>query len=732
MTKAGPAADLRIRWAVFALFFASGFCSLLYQIVWLRMAFAHFGIITPVLSVVISVFMLGLGAGSLLAGRWGAALGARLGWPPAAVYGLAELLIGAGAFAVPALLREGEKLLLGAGAADSAAYLALSAAAITFSILPWCVLMGATLPLMMIFVRTRWPGDGGSFSFLYLANLLGAVAGTLVSACVLIELFGFRGTSFIAAIVNGLIAAVSFRLARRDRPTPRSAWTVSVEPVRSVRAPGVSSDLVLFTTGFTSLAMEVVWTRDFTVVLLTTIYSFAAILATYLLGTALGAAVYRGRLRLGRLPDNAWLLLAAALTACLPVVLDDPRLGPSPAGVLLSIGPFCAVLGFLTPKLIDEAAGGDPARAARSYAMNIAGCVLGPLFAGYVLVSRFDVRICLLILALPVAGLAVTAVLRSREQAAGRRAALAACAGLLLFGFFASRSYEEAVPDGLPYAVRRDHVATAIAYGAGMQRGLLVNGIGITNLTPITKVMAHLPLALHGHARDGLVICFGMGTTFRSMASWGIDTIAVDLSRAVIGSFGFFHADAASVIADPKVRVIADDGRRFLARTGRRFDVIVIDPPPPIEAAGSSLLYSRGMYEVLKPRLRSGGILLQWFPDRGDGTAPVVARTLMQAFPYVVAYHAIEGIGVNYLASMQPIPDITVDEFVSRMPERARRDLVEWGPLPTARGMAGAILQRRVAVLDPGVGPVVSDDRPYNEYFLVRRMKARGSAPGPR
>lgn len=49
----------RIHRVLFALFFASGFCSLLYQVIWLRLAFAHFSIITPVLSVVLSAFMLG-------------------------------------------------------------------------------------------------------------------------------------------------------------------------------------------------------------------------------------------------------------------------------------------------------------------------------------------------------------------------------------------------------------------------------------------------------------------------------------------------------------------------------------------------------------------------------------------------------------------------------------------------------------------------------------------------
>src|SRR5262249_57168150 len=104
-----------IKPVLFLLFFCSGFCSLLYQVVWVRMAFAHFGVITPVLSVVLSVFMLGLGVGSWLGGKWGQWWSSRLKISSAYFYGGAEFVIGTGAFAVPQLFQIGEGYLLGAG-----------------------------------------------------------------------------------------------------------------------------------------------------------------------------------------------------------------------------------------------------------------------------------------------------------------------------------------------------------------------------------------------------------------------------------------------------------------------------------------------------------------------------------------------------------------------------------------------------------------------------------------
>src|SRR5260370_26768881 len=76
----------RVKPILFLLFFCSGFCSLLYQVVWVRMAFAHFGVITPVLSVVLSVFMLGRGLGSWLGGERAPWSGSPLKISPAYFY----------------------------------------------------------------------------------------------------------------------------------------------------------------------------------------------------------------------------------------------------------------------------------------------------------------------------------------------------------------------------------------------------------------------------------------------------------------------------------------------------------------------------------------------------------------------------------------------------------------------------------------------------------------------
>jgi len=203
---------------------------------------------------------------------------------------------------------------------------------------------------------------------------------------------------------------------------------------------------------------------------------------------------------------------------------------------------------------------------------------------------------------------------------------------LALALFLASKDYEQQY--GKSSLVLRDSTATVIATGSGMNRRLLVNGYGMTSLTPITKMMAHLPLAfLDRPPQDALVICFGMGTTFRSLRTWDIPVTVVELVPSVPRLFGYFHSDAVAVLSSPLSHVVIDDGRRYLERTAQQYDVITIDPPPPVEAAGSSLLYSENFYSVVRQRLRPGGILQQWLPvgDAEDkaavatGLAPVLS-----------------------------------------------------------------------------------------------------------
>jgi spermidine synthase len=469
------------------------------------------------------------------------------------------------------------------------------------------------------------------------------------------------------------------------------------------------------------------------------VYAFAVILALYLIATFAGSRAYRRWMRRHEVDTlgPAWIPLG--LLSLLPLLFADPRL-PIPETLEMSrsliygtiragfaIVPFSALVGFLTPMLVDRWSGGNPDRAGRAYAVNVVGSILGPLVAGFWVLPWAGERWALCILSLPLFAVGLASARRSSQAVfAGRnlrpKVAFAATVIAALILAALSRDY------GVRFRRRielRDHTATVIATGDGMAKRLLVNGTGMTKLTAITKMMAHLPLSfLPQPPHKALVICFGMGTTFRSMMSWGIDVTAVELVPSVPKLFGYFHADGPELLRSPRAHLVIDDGRRFLERSGEQYDVIAADPPPPIGAPTSSLLYSKEFYSILKQHLRPGGIIQVWCPGGDDATMSAITKALRQSFPYIQAYESIEGWGTHYLVSMAPLPNVTPKLLVSRMPETALQDLIEFDRDSTPEQMFDDVLSTPESLddlikQDPSTPPI-ADDRPINEYFLLR------------
>jgi spermidine synthase len=708
----------------FIFFFLSGFCSVLYELVWLRLSMAQFGVTTAMVSIVLSVFMGGLGLGSWASGKWIRDYGERMSFPLLRVYAAIELLIGASGILVPYELGLGRGLLEHLGSTSSVEYYIVSGLWVATALIPWCTLMGATIPVGMLAIQRMLPQESSrSFSYLYMANVLGALFGTALPLF-FIELLGFHGTLKVGAACNCLIALLAVDLSMKTEANPPK----ELSPAASLAAPPPAAGkpllALLFATGLTSMGMEVVWVREFTPFLGTVVYAFATILGIYLAATFVGSRIYRHwSARHTSDSSTLWTLLAVA--ALFPLVTANPDLVLYAIfRVALGIAPFAGLLGFLTPMLVDRWSGGNPAHAGKAYAINVLGCIVGPLLAGFFLLPWISERWSLVILSAPwvIVGLRPTLPSRQSYGWAARTAAYALVPAVLVL-FLGSKSYEQQYSDH--GRVMRDSTATVIATGTGMDKLLLVNGFGMTTLTPITKMMAHLPLAfLNRTPQDALVICFGMGTTFRSLHSWGIPVTVVELVPSVPRLFGYFHKDAAQVLNSPLSHVVVDDGRRYLERTDKQYDVITIDPPPPVEAAGSSLLYSEDFYGVVRERLRTGGILQQWLPygDREDLTA--VARALRAVFPQVRVFSYGGSWGFHFIASDRPFPNRDASELAKRLPPAAAADLVEWDPEHSVETRFATLLSeelpmKELLTLSPSTPPL-SDDRPINEYFLLR------------
>jgi predicted membrane-bound spermidine synthase len=721
---------------IFLFFFVSGFCSILYEVIWLRLSMAQFGVTSAMVSIILSMFMAGLGLGSWISGRAARKFGPQIRGSALRVYSLVELTIGLSAMVVPYQLLAGRKLLDWLAVSSSPVYYLVSGAWVAVTLIPWCACMGATIPLGMLAIRSYFSdATHRSFSFLYLANVLGAVAGAVLPP-LLIEIYGFRGTLRIGAILNGLLfvgailLSVGLRQAGRDSI---SAPPDHDDSLSNERTGSFWVFVLLFMTGLTSMAGEVVWIRLFTPYLGTVVYAFALILGTYLASTFIGSRIYRYRSRRGA---QAGLLAwgSLGLASLLPLVVTNPRFALPAYELLqllrlaLGIALFSGLLGYVTPMLVDRWSGGDPEQAGKAYAINVVGCIIGPLISGFMLLPVMSERWVLLVLAAPWFIVGVNPRMYVGPNAPALRTwQRYVCYGLTGAALVVVCTFKGVYEDPQTrHRVLRDNTATVVATEERGTKRLAVNGIAITSLTPMTKLMAHLPMAFLDHQpSSALVVCFGMGTTYRSLMSWNISTTAVELVPSVPRLFGYFHADGPKVMQAPLSHIVIDDGRRYLERTNEQYDVITLDPPPPVEAAGTSLLYSTEFYSSIRRRLKPRGILQQWLPGGDAVIQAAVARALQQSFPYVRVFHSLDNRGFHFLASEHRIVNRTARQLVDRMPDSAVQDLMEWGPAPNAADQFAIILGRELA-LDQMISsapeaPALQDDHPENEYFFLRR-----------
>ena len=199
-------------------------------------------------------------------------------------------------------------------------------------LIPWCTLMGATIPVAMLAIQRAFPPESSrSFSYLYMANVAGAVTGTIIPLF-LIELLGFHGTLKVGAACNCLIALSALMVSKSaaDERSPGSGADRGLNHACRILRAKASLLALLFASGLTSMGMEVVWVRQFTPYVGTVVYAFALILTVYLLATFVGSRIYRRwSLRRRRKATLLWTLLA--LFALLPLLAASPKIVLYPA-----------------------------------------------------------------------------------------------------------------------------------------------------------------------------------------------------------------------------------------------------------------------------------------------------------------------------------------------------------------------------------------------------------------
>ncbi|WP_027556957.1 spermidine synthase [Bradyrhizobium sp. Cp5.3] len=594
-------------WALIPIVTASGFAGLGYEIVWTRQLSLALG--TEMMAVLgaIAGFFGGLALGAF-------ALDAliRRSRSPWRVYAILEAIIAAwglvNVWLLPAAGRALSPLL---GTEPSPALLwAGSFALPTLVLLPATTAMGGTLAALERMTREA-RGEARVAAGVYGANTAGALAGTLASTFLLIPALGFSGTLVCLAGVN-MFCALSALAVGAASGKARAAEVARPKPVRELRLT-----FILFVTGLLGIAFEVLVVRLAAQVMQDTVYTFAGLLAAYLLGTAAGGLLWQ-RAGLHAQEGSLRGLLAGTAFACVMTASFAPYVGrlvetASAAGVLGELAVAIAL--FLAPSTAMGALFGLLAQQVRdqrgsvgwAVGVNSLGASIAPLVAAQFLIPTFGTWKPLLLVAL-----GYLLLLPPGWPALAWTAAPAIFA--LLLWAHPALPLTKVPSGGALLAVHEGPMVTAsVVDDAAGVRYLEVNGhfrMGGTSSVRSDYRQAMLPLLLHQAPHQALFLGIGTGATVAGGSQMpGVSVLGVELSQEVVDLLPWFAGPAGA----PASRVTVADARRFIAADTGRYDVIVADLFHPA-LDGSGALYTVEHFEAVKRRLAPGGVFCQWLP----------------------------------------------------------------------------------------------------------------------
>ena len=747
-----------LRPLLFATFAATGFSALTLQVVWQRVLSLHAGIDLMAATTVVTAFMAGLGLGSLAGGALADRLGAKRSL---LLFALSNAAIGAFAWFSLWLFYDVYRRF--AAELDSAP--AMFAFHFLLLVIP-TTLMGLSLPLLARGAVAASREIAPLVGRLYAVNTLGAAVGAAVAGWVLLGELGFVTTVRFAGALNltaAVVILLLWRSAVEETPEPAS----SASPAAGGQERLWPWFLLYALTGAVAIGLEVVYFRVIDTIWRNNSYTFATVLAMYLLLFALGASL--GARRAGRAarPDLWFLWLqfgvgASSLLGMLALLHPPAAFGiedfvtryfqsggfmhgeyavKTMAGAarlvyahvvapLLVMGAPVLLMGASFPfiqALVARRLDSLGRRTGTLLFANICGNVIGGAATGFLLIDRLGTAGTLQLLSgvLILPGLAAAARLATTRRrivaAAGVAGLMAACVAVFpsnerFWAFFHSVPLDS-------FELAEDRACVTSLVDQGEQSFLYING-SWQNGHPYDffhVLIGLLPSLMHDRPERGLAVGLGIGSTAYAMAQdpriGQVDCVEIcgGEQRLIATLAERGSKTSRRLLADPRINLATADGRRWLLSRPEPYDVIVVDVVRP-SSAYSGNLYSVEFYELVASRLSEDGVFVQWIPTER------VLNGVRRVFQHVVIGEVPDYFASRFIvASKQPLrlhaPTLRerlagVDMKSSFNPEQERR-LVEF----FERAKLQRLWERRKVLALPEQH-FNNDLHPRDEYFL--------------
>jgi spermidine synthase len=742
---------------IYCAIFLSGFASLGYELCWIRKGSLLIGATPQALSIVVAIFFGGMAAGAYLSGLFSRRTDKLLLW-----YGILECTIGLMAAITPELFGlagEAYARVYHFAEPGQGLHILLRSGLVAVLILPCCLAMGGTLPLLcQFFISSRKADMRFAAGKLYAVNTGGAFCGCILCGVWLIPVWGINASIWFNALLSFAAGAVIIQLSRTISSSPVEtvpSAPVPVIPAKTLDISALTRCVVyglFFCAGFAALGYEILWVRFLSLIIHNTVYTTVFSLGAVLLGIVVGGIlvcvvknspkhdvhlfaavnIFMGFcvLSIMLLPAGAWDWISGTRSVPMQSLL---------CLVIILIPSIASGMSFpLAYRLVAV----TPINSGRDFgfltAVNTVGGITGSLLVGFYLLPELGMYRTLLFLTLIslLIGICTITFFVDAITWFSKRIIIyvvtAVLSGIVLFSgsrlpadFLANKQdmveFAEGISSFISVVMRDGDKTLEIDR---MWQGVNQKGHQI--------LASHIPMILHQNPKNVLVIGMGTGQAAQRFLMYDINRLdCVDIEKTLPGILTR-HFDA-DWLSDPRTRIIIDDGRNFTAYTEKKYDIVSIEVGQSFRPQ-VALFYTVDFYREVSKRLAKKGLVCQFVPV-GFFTHEefrAVVRSFLEVFPQSTLWfnRYAECILVGNTTRQPKLSTKRVGLLRSDRVIRADLDYsfegTPWLLMNKKEVFAANFLMgpRKLAELAGDASPYF-DDRPILEYQTARNLYSR-------
>lgn len=696
-------------------FAISGFAGLMYESVWSRYLQTFLGAEAYAQALVLVLFLGGMAGGAWLASQFTTRLRR-----PLLAYGIMELVLAVFALTFHSYFEATTAWTFSTVVAELPPW-AVETWRWTLSsllILPQCVLLGTTFPLLAAgVIRKGESRQGRALGWLYFANSAGGAIGVLANGFFFVPTLGLAGTVVLAGAVSAFAGALAWA-AGRFFDLERRSEESAPRPISRRHLCWAAAAI----TGAASLVYELVWIRLLSLVLGSSNHAFELMLSAFIGGLALGGLWIRRRadtivnpllalgiiqLAMGTLAIATLVFYRQAFDAMHWMLQAFAR--TEPGYVLYLLGSHALALAVMLPATIcagmtlplltryQIAEGGGERVIGRTYAANTVGAIVGVLGTTHLLLPELGIKGAMLFGAGLDLALGAFLLFRASQSAHTRVIGILIALGVVVVvglssnldaklldsGVFSGRS-PSSNENGEMLFYRHGKTATVGVTRYPLEDGTEVvgfttNGKGngsllfnaeperATDDEPSFGLLGLLPHVFKPSAETAA--CVGIGTGLTAHYLLGSDHLSrmdiVELEPATIDAARLFADRTGRVFSDSRVRFYQADAKTYFGlRASHDYDVI-LSQPSNMWMPGVAGLYTKEFYAGLRGALASDGLFVQWIQLYAADKAMVlsVLAALGENFQDYRLYLATQGDMLVVATKEGKVPEIQADAF---------------------------------------------------------------------